>query len=114
MILANHRSRKRQGNSRRLGSTDQCERCGGAYTVVGGLQRFCPECQKAAHLEEDRREGLAYYRANKDNVNSTRNARRREVWKKMSEAQRKRLNAERKLRKQEERERKKKDTPPRA
>lgn len=48
MLEAHRRSNERQknGTTRKLGSTDICQSCGAAYTVVSGLQRYCPECAK--------------------------------------------------------------------
>lgn len=34
----------RSGKTRQLGSIDICARCGREYTVMSGLQRYCPEC----------------------------------------------------------------------
>ena len=48
MLEAHRRSNERQknGTTRKLGSTDICQSCGATYTVVSGLQRYCPECAK--------------------------------------------------------------------
>lgn len=48
MLEAHRRSNEKQknGTTRKLGSTDICQNCGGPYTVVSGLQRYCPECAK--------------------------------------------------------------------
>lgn len=68
---------KRAGNVRTLGSTDKCERCGKDYTVKGGLQRFCPECQPIHAAEHDRRTSIEFYHENKERINPPRNERRR-------------------------------------
>lgn len=71
---------QRQGISpavRPLGSTDYCEKCGKPYTVVGGLQRFCPDCQPIHAKEYDRETGLKYYHKNARSINPIRNQKRR-------------------------------------
>lgn len=75
---AEYKRRKRQGKTRALGSKDTCERCGKTYTVKGGNQRFCPECQPIHTAEYDRRTSLEFYRKHKDRINPTRNQRRKE------------------------------------
>lgn len=48
-----HNQRKRAGKARPLGSTDLCEVCGGQYTVMSGLQKFCPTCASEAIRKAD-------------------------------------------------------------
>lgn len=71
------KARQRQGLTRRLGSIDTCERCRKQYTVEGGLQRFCPECQPVHAQEYDRETSLEFYYQNKGRINPGRNERRR-------------------------------------
>ena len=52
------RERKRQGEIRKIGSTDICEKCGKPYIVEGGMQKYCPSCSESAARERARR---AYY-----------------------------------------------------
>lgn len=69
---------KRLGKVRPLGSIDRCERCNKEYSVEGGLQRFCPECQPINAAEHDRRTSLEHYHKNRDKINPPRNEQRRE------------------------------------
>ena len=60
------RRHKKNGTSRKIGSTDICENCGKPYIVNGGLQRYCPECAKkilAEKMKPIKREYAAKYRA---------------------------------------------------
>lgn len=68
---------KQDGPKRPLGSTDLCTVCGGTYIVNSGRQRYCPGCAPAAIKEVDNRQGIEWYRANRDTYNPTRNATRR-------------------------------------
>lgn len=45
---------------RPLGSTDKCERCGKEYIVEGGRQKYCPDCQRDASLEWQRKHKIGY------------------------------------------------------
>lgn len=74
---AAYQSRKRQGYVRTLGSKDKCERCGKEYTVEGGLQRFCPDCQPIHASEHDRKTALSFYHENKERINPPRKVKRR-------------------------------------
>lgn len=74
---AAYQRRKRAGNIRPLGSIDKCTRCGKQYTVEGGQQRFCPECQPVHTQEYDRETSLEYYHEHKARINPVRNERRR-------------------------------------
>lgn len=74
---AAYQRRKRAGTIRPLGSVDTCERCGESYTVEGGLQRFCPDCQSIQAAEHDRETSLAFYYENKERINPVRNERRK-------------------------------------
>lgn len=49
---AEYRQRKMAGQAREIGSTAICERCGAAYTVESGLQRYCKACAPAAIKEQ--------------------------------------------------------------
>lgn len=69
--------RKRAGLTRALGSTDTCERCKKPYTVVAGLQRFCPECQPIHAAEYDRNTSIEFYHEHKERINPPRNNKRR-------------------------------------
>lgn len=60
------RNHRKNGTARKIGSTDLCERCGAAYTVNSGLQKYCPDCAQVAVYESIREEKLEYqaeYRA---------------------------------------------------
>lgn len=46
-----YKHRKRANRTRTLGSTDYCVLCGKSYTVMGGLQRYCPDCAPVAIRE---------------------------------------------------------------
>lgn len=72
-----YKARKKNGNVREIGSIDICNMCGEKYTVNGGLQRFCTNCQKLHSMEYDRNTGLKYYHLYKDQLNPIRNLRRR-------------------------------------
>lgn len=71
------KKRKRSGQVREIGSIDICERCGAEYTVDGSLQRFCPNCQPIYYAEVRRKQCLAYYHKNSNEVNKKRNPKRR-------------------------------------
>lgn len=45
---------RQEGHKRHLGDTDVCERCGQPYTIRSGLQKYCPDCQRQALLENQR------------------------------------------------------------
>lgn len=45
------RKHDRNGSARLLGSTDLCIRCGSAYTVASGRQKYCPACAAVAVSE---------------------------------------------------------------
>lgn len=69
--------RKAAGQSRSIGDTDQCERCGGDYTVESGTQRFCPDCQPIHAAEHDRKTGLEFYHQHAERINPPRYERRK-------------------------------------
>ena len=48
---AQSKARNRGAPQRKLGSTDQCARCGKDYIVTASLQRYCKECAPV-HLRE--------------------------------------------------------------
>lgn len=52
MHNAEYRQRKLAGKAREIGSTAICERCGAAYTVESGLQRYCKACAPVAIKEK--------------------------------------------------------------
>ena len=60
------KERKRAGMTRALGSTDLCEACGKPYVVMGGLQRYCPDCAPEAVARIARAQSLAYNRQQLD------------------------------------------------
>lgn len=45
---------------RPLGSLDSCQLCGEQYTVVGGRQKYCPNCQHDAILAWQRPHKISY------------------------------------------------------
>lgn len=54
-VQREHNTRyKREGAARKLGSVDYCQRCGKEYTVVGGAQKYCPDCKEAARKSRKR------------------------------------------------------------
>lgn len=63
--------------NRPLGSTDICLICGNEYIVKAGRQKYCPDCAAEQLREADRKQGLEYYRKNKETINPARNKRRR-------------------------------------
>lgn len=75
---ANRKSsaRERVGLTRKLGSTDTCQRCRKPYKVSAPIQRFCPDCQPIHALEYDRETSLPFYHENKYRTNPVRNIRR--------------------------------------
>lgn len=42
---------QKKGPQRKLGSTDQCKKCGKEYVVESGLQKYCKECAEEATAE---------------------------------------------------------------
>lgn len=72
-----YKARRLAGMTRPLGSVDHCTVCGGAYTVTGPNQRYCPTCAPDAVAAVDRQQALDWYRCNSDRINPERNARRR-------------------------------------
>lgn len=54
------KQRKAAGRARSIGSTDLCEICSKSYTVNGSLQRYCPNCAKAATDAVARQQKRAY------------------------------------------------------
>lgn len=74
-----HKLRKKEGQTRILGETYTCEICGQEYILRGPHQRYCPECAPCAVKEVDAAQGMAYYRANSEGINSARATRRQEA-----------------------------------
>ncbi len=73
------RRHKKNGTSRKIGSTDICENCGKPYIVNGGLQKYCPDCAKKilaekvnpikrAYAEQYRKEHPDYKKAMRENA----------------------------------------------
>lgn len=56
----NHKERKRNGQTRPIGSVDFCIVCGKEYTVESGNQRYCPECAVDAVRALDNAKGRIY------------------------------------------------------
>lgn len=54
------KQRKAAGQTRTIGSTDICVRCGAEYTVEGSNQRYCPGCATAAVNEAERQHKRIY------------------------------------------------------
>jgi len=53
--------RRREGTATEIGKTVQhCEVCGKPFVVMGGGQRYCPDCAKEAYKESDRRQSRAW------------------------------------------------------
>lgn len=82
MLEAHRRSNERQknGTTRKLGSTDICQSCGAAYTVVSGVQRYCPECAKIVvqdNIRNHKREYMWENRAEKGEQKKERRSMRR-------------------------------------
>lgn len=81
-LKSDRESKRRQyaGVSRKLGSTDLCQRCGQPYVVKSGLQRYCPACASIAAQENDRAKSrdLARERLKDPEYRDARNAKRRD------------------------------------
>ena len=75
------RERKKRYNrgefARHIGQKDYCLNCGEEYTIDSGMQKYCPKCQPIMHKKLDAEQSLAYYNANKEQINPARNERRR-------------------------------------
>ena len=72
--------RQKNGTTRKLGSTDICQSCGAPYTVVSGLQRYCPECAKIVvqdNIRNHKREYMWENRAEKGEQKKERRSMRR-------------------------------------
>lgn len=60
-IAKKENSKHRKGAPiRPLGSLDSCQLCGEQYTVVGGRQKYCPNCQHDAILAWQRPHKISY------------------------------------------------------
>jgi predicted nucleic acid-binding Zn ribbon protein len=79
---ADYKRRQRKGDTRPIGSTDKCKRCGKDYTVNSGLQQYCPDCKPIHYAEHDRATSIDFYHSNKDRINPARYQRRRKPPKK--------------------------------
>lgn len=62
------KKRKKEGKTRQLGSTDLCVSCGKPYTVVGPIQKYCPDCAERIVQEQRRELALQHARDNKDKM----------------------------------------------
>lgn len=58
--------RKRTGQARKLGSIDNCIKCGKEYVVNGPTQKYCSECAPEAYLEIDRAQARQWIADNMD------------------------------------------------
>lgn len=76
--------RRRQGNARKIGSQDYCKLCGEPYVVEGGLQIYCAKCAEKINRERQNAAATARYHEKKDEINTKRNAKRRETPKERS------------------------------
>jgi len=66
-----HMARKREGTATQIGKTVQlCEVCGKPFVVMGGGQRYCPDCAKEAYRESDRQQSRAWAEREKEKKNS--------------------------------------------
>lgn len=63
---AEHKMRKRSGNSRIIGETYICIDCGAKYTLRSGLQIRCPECAKKHLKEIDNQQSREWNKENKE------------------------------------------------
>lgn len=63
---------KKNGANRKLGTKDYCINCGKLYTVVSGLQKYCPECASGCTAEAARKQSLLFYNQNKERTNDVR------------------------------------------
>ena len=53
--------RRRDGTATELGKTVQhCEVCGKPFVVMGGGQKYCPDCGQAAYKQADRMQSRAW------------------------------------------------------
>ena len=57
----NERKYHKDGAMRKIGSIDYCVNCGAQYTVISGMQKYCPNCALACVKEVDRQQSLALY-----------------------------------------------------
>jgi len=65
-----HMERKREGTATELGKTVMhCVICGKPFIVMGGGQRYCPDCAKEAYLESDRQKSRAWAEQAKEKGN---------------------------------------------
>ena len=53
----------RVGPARHIGESDICQRCGATYTVIGGGQKYCPDCTKKARFEKQSAYSRMYHQA---------------------------------------------------
>lgn len=76
------KQRKAKGLTRKIGSTDYCQRCGKPYIVCGGNQRYCKDCSEIAWSENVRahnREWNKKYYSDAEN-REKKNSGRRKDW----------------------------------
>ena len=60
---AESKRRAAYGHTRKLGSTDYCQKCGQPYIVCSGLQRYCKDCAAIATRDNIRAHKRAYNKA---------------------------------------------------
>lgn len=79
---AEYQRARSQGKTRKLGSIDICQRCGGQYVVNSGMQRYCPDCAPSAVSDNVRASARQRYADAYQTPESRaeRNARRRRQW----------------------------------
>lgn len=59
--LERQRKFEKHGPQRKLGSYDNCQRCGKQYVVTNGKQKYCPECAAEAAKENARLAAIKRY-----------------------------------------------------
>lgn len=74
---AEYKRRVAAGTTRKLGNYDKCVVCGKEYIINGGNQKYCRDCAPPAYAETDRVLSLDYYHNNSEDINASRNPRRR-------------------------------------
>ncbi len=77
-----YQERKSKGSSRKIGNQYVCEICGNKYILKSGKQKYCESCAKEQMILIDRKQGLEYYRHNKNEINQKRYERRKKEYQK--------------------------------
>ena len=75
----NERRYKKNGPARKLGSTDNCQKCGEPYIVTAGLQRYCPKCSAEAIADNARRHKREYQKSHADPAQRKENKKDRKI-----------------------------------